>query len=42
MAELAEHEERFIREYVNSQSPADDDAKLVQKVGSHRIMGSCA
>src|ERR1017187_2012309 len=39
MAELAEHEERSIREYVNTQSPDDDQAGLVQKVGSHRIMG---
>jgi hypothetical protein len=39
MAELPEHEERRIREYVNSQSPADDQAGLVQKVGSQRIMG---
>ena len=39
MPELAEHEEHSIREYVNSQSPDDDQAKLVQKVGSHRIMG---
>ncbi|HJQ00386.1 MAG TPA: hypothetical protein VJ851_02195 [Jatrophihabitans sp.] len=39
MVELPEHEERRIRDYVNSQSPADDQAGLVQKVGSHRIMG---
>ena len=39
MAELAEHEERYIREYVNSQSPKDDQAGLIQKVGSQRIMG---
>ena len=39
MAELAEHEERAIRDYVNSQSPADDQAGLVQRVGSHRILG---
>jgi hypothetical protein len=39
MNSLAEYEERHIREYVNSQSPDADQAELVQKVGSHRIMG---
>jgi hypothetical protein len=39
MTELPEHEERRIRDYVNSQSPADDQAGLVQKVGSQRILG---
>jgi len=39
MAELPEHEERAIRDYVNSQSPNDDQAEVVQKVGSHRILG---
>jgi hypothetical protein len=39
MAELTEQEERYIREYVNSQSSKDDPARLVQKVGSHRVMG---
>ena len=39
MVELAEHEERYIRDYVNSQSPKDDQAGLIQKVGSKRIMG---
>lgn len=39
MAEPPEHEERGIRDYVNSQSPADDHAELVQKVGSHRVLG---
>ncbi len=39
MADLTEHEERWVREYVNSQSPSDDQAGLVQKVGSQRIMG---
>jgi hypothetical protein len=36
---IAEHEERYIRDYVNSQSPEDDHAGLVQKVGSRRILG---
>ena len=39
MADLAEHESRSIRDYVNSQSPGDDPAELVQKVGSQRILG---
>jgi hypothetical protein len=39
MAESPEHEERRIRDYVNSQSPDDDQAGLVQKVGSQRILG---
>jgi hypothetical protein len=37
--EIAEHEERYIRDYVNSQSPENDQAGLVQKVGSRRILG---
>lgn len=37
--EMSEAEERRIRDYVNSQSPADDQAGLVQKVGSRRILG---
>tara|TARA_B100000678_G_scaffold207416_1_gene175000 strand:- start:2634 stop:3605 length:972 start_codon:yes stop_codon:yes gene_type:complete len=39
MADLPDHEERAIRDYVDSQSPADDRAELVQKVGSHRVLG---
>src|SRR5680860_354531 len=39
MPELPEHEARYIRDYVNTQSPGDDPAGLVQKVGSRRIMG---
>lgn len=39
MPDLAEHEERAIRDYVNSQSPQDDKAGLVQRVNSQRILG---
>lgn len=39
MADLAEHEARAVRDYVNSQSPADDQATLVQRVHSKRILG---
>ncbi len=39
MPEISEHEDRYIRDYVNSQSPSDDQVKIVQKVGSHRIIG---
>ena len=39
MAGLADHEDRSIRDYVNSQSPAGDQAELVQKVGSQRVLG---
>ena len=39
MQELSEPEERSISEYVNSQSPAEDQAELVQKVGSRRTLG---
>jgi len=39
VAELPEHEARAIRDYVNSQSPPDDQAELVQKVGSQRVLG---
>jgi len=39
MADLAEHEERYVRDYVNTQSPADDQAELVQKVGTQRVLG---
>ena len=39
MAELTEHEKRYVSDYVNSQSPSDDPAELVQKVGSRRILG---
>jgi hypothetical protein len=39
MAELTEHDERYIRDYVNSQSPEGDQAGLVQKIGSRRMMG---
>ena len=31
MVNLPEHEERYIREYVNSQSPDDDQTGLVQR-----------
>lgn len=37
--EMSEVEERRIRDYVNTQSPPDDKAGLVQKVGSRRILG---
>jgi hypothetical protein len=37
---LSEPDERYIRDYVNSQSPKDDQTQLVQKVGSRRILGS--
>ena len=39
MPELPEHEERYVRDYVNTQSPQHDQARLVQKIGSRRIMG---
>lgn len=39
MSDLAEHEERAIREYVNSQSPHDDQAGLVQRVHAQRVLG---
>lgn len=39
MAELSEHEERAIRTYVDSQSPDDDKAGLIQRVHSRRILG---
>lgn len=39
MPDLPEHEARHIRDYVNSQSPEDDQAGLVQKVGSRRFLG---
>lgn len=39
MGELAEHEERAIRDYVNSQSPKDDQAGLVQRIDSRRVLG---
>ena len=39
MGDLAEHEERAIRDYVNSQSPKDDQAGLVQRVHSRRVLG---
>lgn len=39
MAELPEHEERAIRDYFNSQSYEDDQATIIQKVGTRRIMG---
>lgn len=38
MPDLPEHEERRIRDYVDSQS-RDDPATLVQKVGTRRILG---
>ena len=38
LPELPEHEARYIRDYVNSQS-RDDEAGLVQKVGARRVMG---
>ncbi len=37
--DLSEPDERSIRQYVESQSPKDDPVKLVQSVGSRRIMG---
>lgn len=39
MRELPEHEARYIRDYVNIQSPDVDPAGLVQRVGSRRIVG---
>ncbi|WP_420114868.1 hypothetical protein [Pseudactinotalea sp.] len=39
MGDLAEHEERAVRDYVNSQSPEDDQAGLVQHVHSRRVLG---
>jgi len=39
LPDLPEHEARRIRHYVNGQSPKDDQAGLVQKVGSRRIVG---
>lgn len=39
MTEMPEHEERSIRDYVNSQSPKDDQAELVQKIASQRVLG---
>lgn len=39
MPDLSEPEERAIRDYVNSQSPKEDQAELVQKVGSRRTLG---
>lgn len=38
MPDLPEHEARYIRDYVDSQSH-DDKAGLVQKIGSRRVMG---
>jgi hypothetical protein len=38
MTDLPEHEERQVRDYVNSQSPEDDQVTLVQKVGTRRIL----
>ena len=37
--ELSEPDERAIRQYVDSQSPPDDKATLVQQVGTRRILG---
>src|SRR5437867_2974290 len=39
MSELPEHEERYVRDYVNSQSPVNDQARLIQRVGTRRILG---
>lgn len=39
MTETPEHELRRIRDYVDSQSPSEDKAGLVQKIGSRRVMG---
>jgi hypothetical protein len=38
LPELPEHEARYVRDYVNSQSHGDE-AGVVQKVGSRRVMG---
>jgi hypothetical protein len=39
MSELAEPDERAIRQYVESQSPKDDPVTVIQQVGSQRILG---
>jgi hypothetical protein len=39
LAEALGPKERAIRDYVNLESPEDDQATLVQKVRSHRILG---
>jgi hypothetical protein len=40
LAELPEHEVKFVRQYVESQTrDTDDPVKLVQKVGSRRVLG---
>jgi hypothetical protein len=33
------HEERRVREYVNSQSPPDDQVTLFQKIGTRKVLG---
>jgi hypothetical protein len=38
LPELPEQEARYVRDYVNSQSHGDE-AGVVQKVGSRRVMG---
>lgn len=38
MAQLAEHEERAIRERVSSHSPVDDKAGLVQRISAKPIL----
>ena len=39
LVNLPEHEERYTRDYVNSQSPDDDQAGLVQQIGVRRVLG---
>lgn len=39
MREMTKNEERYIREYVNSQSPAGDQVTLVQKIGTRKVLG---
>jgi hypothetical protein len=39
MREATVHEERRVREYVDSQSPPEDTTTLVQKISSRKILG---
>src|ERR1035437_800776 len=39
MREATVHEERRVREYVNTQSPTDDRVTFVQKIGTRKVVG---
>jgi hypothetical protein len=39
MKDMSSHEERTVRDYVNSQAPPEDQVTFVQKLGTRKVVG---